>query len=119
LQRVLRLYVERFNRRDWEGVRELIRADAQVRVVDAFDGSVANAPYFSNYARLSAPWKLAVGQVDGEPVVVALRLSAEAWVPFSFVRLSVSGERIDHIVDYSHCPWVAKLAEHVVTESVP
>src|SRR5919108_4100231 len=113
LQRVLRLYVERFNRRDWEGVRELIRADAQVRVVDAFDGSVANAPYFSNYARLSAPWKLAVGQVDGEPVVVALRLSAQAWVPFSFVRLEVSGERIDRIVDYSHCPWVAKLAEHV------
>jgi RNA polymerase sigma-70 factor, ECF subfamily len=115
LQRVLQLYVERFNRRDWDGLRELITADAQLRVVDAFDGRLANAPYFSNYERLSVPWKLAVGHVDGEPVIVALRLSGDAWVPHSFVRLEVRGQRIDRIVDYSHCPWVAKLAEQVVT----
>jgi hypothetical protein len=28
-KRVLQLYVERFNRRDWDGLRELITADAQ------------------------------------------------------------------------------------------
>jgi RNA polymerase sigma-70 factor (ECF subfamily) len=118
LQRVLRLYVERFNRKDWDGLRELISADAQVRVCDAFEGPLAKAPYFSNYARLSVPWKLTVGEVDGELVVVAMRLSGDAWVPWSFVRLDVSAQRIDRIVDYSHCPWVAELAEHVVTKSV-
>ena len=110
-RRVLELYVERFNRKDWEGLRELISADAQLRVVDAFDGRLANAPYFSNYERLSVPWKLAVGEVDGEPVVVSLRLSGDAWTLYSFVRLEVGAQRIDRIVDYSHCPWVAKLAE--------
>jgi RNA polymerase sigma-70 factor, ECF subfamily len=117
LQHVLELYVERFNRRDWDGVRELISADAQLRVVDAFEGPVAKAPYFGNYARMWVPWKLTVGEVDGEPVVVSLRLSGDAWVPYSFVRLEVSG-RIDRIVDYSHCPWVAELAEQVVTANV-
>ena len=118
LSALLRLYVERFNRKDWDGLRELISADAQLRVVDVFEGRLANAPYFSNYARLSVSWKLAVGQVDGEPVVVALRLSGDAWIPYSFVRLDVSGQKIDRIVDYSHCPWVAKLAGHVVTTNV-
>src|SRR6202012_4935819 len=29
LQKVMHLYVDRFNRRDWDGVRELITADAR------------------------------------------------------------------------------------------
>ena len=33
LTRVMQLYVERFNRRDWDGVRELIRADARLTVL--------------------------------------------------------------------------------------
>lgn len=118
LQRVLRLYVERFNSHDWDGLRELISADAQLRVADAFDGGLATAPYFRNYAHLSVPWRFAVGQVDGEPVVVALRQSAGVWVHYSFVRLELRGRRISRIVDYSHCPWVAELAEHVVTTNV-
>lgn len=116
LQRVLKVYVERFNRHDWDGLRELISADAQVHVIDAFEGPVANAPYFSNYARLAVPWKLAVGQVDGEPVIVTLRLSSDTWVPWSFVRLEVSEQRINRIIDYSHCPWLAKLSEQLEIE---
>src|SRR5438874_7216913 len=33
---LLCLYVERFNHRDWDGVRELICADARLQVADAF-----------------------------------------------------------------------------------
>src|SRR5215467_3977165 len=50
LMRLLQLYVERFNHHDWDGLRELITADAQLRVADAFAGPLANSPYFSNYA---------------------------------------------------------------------
>ena len=35
----------------WEGVRELISADARLTVADAFAGKLADAPYFSNYER--------------------------------------------------------------------
>src|SRR6266852_4621252 len=34
LVRLLHLYVERFNRRDWDGLRELIAADARLLVAD-------------------------------------------------------------------------------------
>ena len=40
----MQLYVERFNRRDWDGVRELISADARLHVADAFAGKLADAP---------------------------------------------------------------------------
>jgi RNA polymerase sigma-70 factor (ECF subfamily) len=115
LLRVLQLYIERFNRRDWDGLRELISADAQLRVVDAFAGRLADSPYFSNYARLSMPWKLVVGGVDGETVVVVMRRDVDTWVPHAFVRLNVTGSQIDRIVDYSHCPWIASGAESVLT----
>jgi len=40
LTRVMKLYVDRFNRRDWDGVRELISADARLTVAgdDRFRG---------------------------------------------------------------------------------
>jgi RNA polymerase sigma-70 factor (ECF subfamily) len=61
LMRLLRLYIERFNHRDWDGVRELISADAQLRVVACFEGRLADSQYFINYAQLSIPWRLALG----------------------------------------------------------
>jgi RNA polymerase sigma-70 factor (ECF subfamily) len=112
LTRVLHLYVERFNNRDWNGLRELISADARLNVTDrmptitAFAGKLADSPYFSNYERWSTPWRMAVGEVDGEPVMIILQRSADTWTPYSAVRLHLDGNRIDRIVDYAHCPWV-------------
>jgi RNA polymerase sigma-70 factor (ECF subfamily) len=37
---LLRLYVERFNRRDWNGVLELAAADARLLVADRFPGPI-------------------------------------------------------------------------------
>ena len=61
-----RMDVDRFNRRDWDGVRELISADARLAVADAFMGKLAEAPYFSNYERFAIPWKLAIGEVANQ-----------------------------------------------------
>src|SRR5258707_13956740 len=36
LSRLLHLYGDRFNKRDWEGLRELIRVDARLRAADRF-----------------------------------------------------------------------------------
>jgi RNA polymerase sigma-70 factor, ECF subfamily len=111
--RLLNLYVERFNRRDWDGLRELISADARLQVADGFAGQMANSPYFGQYERITLPWRMAVGQVDGEPVVVSLWLDQETWRPQSFVRLEVSEGQIVQIVDYAHCPWVLAAASSV------
>jgi len=113
LKRIMQLYVDCFNRRDWDGVRELTSADARLKVAERFAGKFADAPYFFNYERWSWPWKLALGEVDGEPVVIVLRRGADTWTPHSAIRFDVVGERIERIVDYIHCPWVIQAATTV------
>jgi len=114
LSRLLHLYVDRFNKRDWDGLRELISADAQLHVVDHFAGPVEKAPYFKNYERQTVPWRLAVAEVDGELVIVALHEHCDEWRPASVARLEVIDQHIVRIVDYAHCPWVLSAASSVV-----
>jgi RNA polymerase sigma-70 factor (ECF subfamily) len=113
LARIMQLYVDRFNRRDWDGVRELISEDARLTVAERFAGKFANAPYFFNYNRWPWPWKLVVGEVDSEPVVIILQRGADAWTSYSAIRMSVMGQKIERIVDYIHCPWVIGAAASV------
>ena len=119
LSRLLRLYVDRFNKHDWEGLRELIRADAHLRVADRFAGPIDEAPYFKNYERQTVPWRLAVAEVDGELAVVALRQHRDEWRPDSVVRLEVIDQHIARIVDYWHCPWVLPAASSFVVADRP
>jgi RNA polymerase sigma-70 factor (ECF subfamily) len=113
LSRLLHLYVDRFNKRDWEGLRKLISADARLRVADRFAGSLDESPYFGNYERQTLPWRLAVAEVDGELAVVALRPYADEWRPSSVARLQVTDQHIAHIADYAHCPWILSAASSV------
>jgi RNA polymerase sigma-70 factor, ECF subfamily len=103
--RLLHLYVERFNRRDWDGLRELISADARLQVADRFSGPIVDSPYFSRYDRL-AEWRMAPGEVDGHPAIIALYRDGDEWTPQSISRVEVEDARIARIVDYVHCPWV-------------
>jgi RNA polymerase sigma-70 factor (ECF subfamily) len=111
------LYVERFNRHDWDGIRELIAADARVRVADQFDGPLEDAPYFARYDRVTTPWRLAPAEVDGESVIVVLERGADTWTPHAIVRFDLANGQIVHIVDYTHCPWVLSAASSVRLET--
>jgi RNA polymerase sigma-70 factor, ECF subfamily len=112
--RILHLYVERFNRRDWDGLRELIAADARLQVADRFAGRLDESPYFGNYESRTVPWRLAAGEVGGELAVIILGQEANVWVPSSAVRLELAEHRIERIVDYSHCPWILPAASSVL-----
>lgn len=57
LSRLEQLYVERFNQRDWNGLREVIAADAQLRVADKFADRLDKSHYFGNYEGLTVPWQ--------------------------------------------------------------
>jgi RNA polymerase sigma-70 factor (ECF subfamily) len=114
LSQLLHLYVDRFNKRDWEGLRELIRADARLRVADRFAGPFGQSPYFGNYERLTVSWRMVVAEVDGELAIVALRQHRDEWQPYSVARLEVIDHQVVRIVDYAHCPWVLPAATSVV-----
>jgi RNA polymerase sigma-70 factor (ECF subfamily) len=110
LSRLLARYVELFNRRDWDGVRALTSADARLRVSDCFDGRVSESPYFAEFERSDAPWRIALFELDGE---AALMVSFEidgAWRAGYPVRIEVRGGRITAIADYHACPWILEMA---------
>jgi RNA polymerase sigma-70 factor (ECF subfamily) len=124
---LLHLYVERFNRRDWDGLRDLIRADARLLVADRFAGPLNESPYFGRWQGFKSPWRMAAGEVDGEPVVLILTQAPNGgdWSPRAMVRLEVEdqaigrpgvelfGPLIRRIADYLHCPWVLLAATSV------
>jgi RNA polymerase sigma-70 factor, ECF subfamily len=114
--RLLHLYVERFNRRDWDGLRELIADDAHLRVADRFAGRLTESPYFGRYQSWPVPWRLAVGEVDGEPVVIILLRGSDGVESERVVHLEVRGSRISRIRDYLHCPWILSAASAVAAD---
>ncbi|HEY3738780.1 MAG TPA: sigma-70 family RNA polymerase sigma factor [Bryobacteraceae bacterium] len=114
---ILRLYVERFNRKDWDGVRELIAADANLLVADRFLGPAAQAPYFSRYAALADPWRFEIGAVDGELALITMRVENLKWIPQSVARAQVDNGRISRIVDFRHCAWILPAAQSLIVYS--
>ena len=116
-QQILRLYVERFNRRDWDGLRELISADARLLVADRYSGSFADGGYLGVYSRMTVTWRLTPGEVDGEPSIILLNLRDGAWEIEGIIRLDFGADgRIERVSDYQHCPWVLTAGSIVVRE---
>jgi RNA polymerase sigma-70 factor (ECF subfamily) len=115
LSELLRLYVEGFNQRDWKGLRELISADAQLLFADGYAGRLKDSTYFSKYESAPFKWKMVIGKVDGEPVVIILSHDTErGWTPKSLVRLKLEDHRIVRITDYLWCSWLLSAAKSVI-----
>jgi hypothetical protein len=46
---------------------------ARLNVAERFAGKARDMPYFANDKRWPWPWKLVLGEVDDEPMVIILR----------------------------------------------
>ncbi|TJW40313.1 MAG: sigma-70 family RNA polymerase sigma factor [Mesorhizobium sp.] len=114
LSRLLSRYVELFNRRDWDGVRALTSADAQLRVADCFRGQLSESPYFVEYEKAQMTWKMVTGEIDGEAVLLVLHQSDDGWKPAHAVRIEAVDGIINRITDYYACPWMMPAAGKVV-----
>ena len=104
-----RRYVDGFNRRAWDELRGLIRADAGIHVADRYAGRVADSPYFQRYAEVPHPLRASAEIVGGVAVVVIREERGTTWAPRSIVRLTTD-ERgaVSFISDYFHCAWLAE-----------
>lgn len=108
--RLAQTYADGFNRRAWDELRGMIRADARIRVADRYAGRVADSPYFQRYAEMPHPLRATAEVVDGEVVVVLRESRGDTWVPRSMVRLSVDADgAVSFVDDYFHCAWVSDL----------
>jgi RNA polymerase sigma-70 factor, ECF subfamily len=103
-------YAECFNRRDWDGLRRLVRADARLEIVGAAEGTMLDVGknYMRNNGALSDDWRFAVSSVDGEPVVVRWRRVDGAWRPWTALRLWWDGDQVVRIRDYVHVEYLLR-----------
>lgn len=119
LSRLLNRYVDLFNQRDWDGVRALTSADARLCVSDCFNGLLVDSPYFVEFERAQTPWRIDIGEVEGETVLIVLFERDDGWMPTYPVRIHVRDGVIDAITDYYACPWLLPTANNVRVNGRP
>jgi RNA polymerase sigma-70 factor (ECF subfamily) len=111
------LYMERFNRRDWNAVRDLIRDDALLRISDVYAGGIKRN-YLTTFERMPFPFRLVPGEVDGYAVLVLLGGLAAGDLVSAVIRLDVSDEKVIRIRHYTRCPWLLQPARRIVVDGV-
>ena len=101
-------YADCFNRRDWEGLAQLVSADARLEIVGEATGRMSGlgVTYSGNYTKLPWEWRLEAGVIDGVPAIVHSKRVGDEWRPYSAIRLWVRDGKIVHIRDYIHVEYL-------------
>ena len=110
----LSAYVDRFNARDFDAIRDMLAEDVRLDLVSRtrMTGRTEVSRYFGNYASVD-DWHLQPGLVDRHPAVIACHPSGK---PAYFIVLHWAGGRISTIRDFRHARYALDAAEIVVVE---
>ena len=113
----LKLYVERFNARDFDGIRDLLAEDVRLDLVNHAQrkGRGGFDSYLGNYRRTDN-WRLAIGFVDGRPAILVQDPTDPSGSPKSFALIDWQDERVRCIRDFAHAPYVITEADVIVVD---
>ena len=108
----LSAYVDRFNARDFDAVRDMLAEEVRLELVSRtrMIGRAEVGRYLSNYASVH-DWQLAAGLVDGRPAVIARDPHNAAGRPAYFILLQWADERVSAIRDFRHARYAIEAAE--------
>jgi RNA polymerase sigma-70 factor (ECF subfamily) len=113
----LKLYVERFNARDFDAVRDMLAEDVRLDLVNAAQrkGRGGFDSYLGNYGK-EHNWRLAVGFADGRPAVLVQDSENSSGRPRNFILLEWAGDKVLSIRDFSHARYVMADVEVILAE---
>jgi RNA polymerase sigma-70 factor (ECF subfamily) len=108
-------YVDHFNARDFDAIRDMIADDVRLDLVNKtrLSGKAEVSRYFGNYSK-AHDWHLAPGLVEGRPAILVFdpdKLSAR---PAYFMLLQWDGGKVAAIRDFRHAPYILDGAEYLV-----
>jgi RNA polymerase sigma-70 factor, ECF subfamily len=108
----LSTYVDRFNARDFDAVRDMLAEEVRLELVSRarMSGRAEVGRYFGNYASIH-DWQLAAGLVDGRPALIVRDPHDAARRPGYFILLQWAGERVSAIRDFRHARYAIEAAE--------
>jgi RNA polymerase sigma-70 factor, ECF subfamily len=108
----LALYVERFNARDFDAIRDMLADEVRLELVAKTrkKGRSEVATYFDNYARLQ-DWRLVPGLVDRRPALFVRDPRDPSEAPAYFVLLEWAGDSVVNIRDFRYARYAIEGAE--------
>jgi RNA polymerase sigma-70 factor, ECF subfamily len=107
----LKRYVDRFNNRDFDAVRDMLADDVRLELVNANTrkGVGGVASYFGNY-NWSKDWRLVIGFVDTRPAALVYD-SNSSDRPVNFILVEWKGDKVTKIRDFVHASYAMDDAE--------
>jgi RNA polymerase sigma-70 factor, ECF subfamily len=113
----LAAYVEHFNARDFDAIRNMLADEVRLELVNKtrLNGRSEVGRYFHNYDQVS-DWHLVPGFVDRRPALLVRDPDNLSARPKYFVLLEWTGDRLVNIRDFRHASYVAEDAELVVLD---
>jgi RNA polymerase sigma-70 factor, ECF subfamily len=108
-------YVDRFNARDFDAVRNMLADDVRLELVarTRIEGRQQVSKYFHNYSGVH-DWRFVPGMVDRRPALLVLEPSDPAAPPSYFILLEWADDHVASIRDFRHARYVAESAEMIV-----
>jgi len=112
---LLAAYVDRFNARDFDAIRNMLADEVQLELVSTsrMRGRTEVARYFHNYDRVQ-DWQFIAGLVEGRPAVLVHDPRNAEPGPTYFVLLKWVGGRVTSIRDFRHARYAIEGAALVV-----
>jgi RNA polymerase sigma-70 factor (ECF subfamily) len=114
---LLATYVERFNARDFDAIRNMLADEVRLELVNKtrLNGRSEVSRYFHNYD-LVRDWHLVPGFVDRRPALLVCDPDNLSARPAYFVLLEWIGDNLVNIRDFRHAPYVTEDAELIVLD---
>src|SRR5947208_9171060 len=108
-------YVDRFNARDFDAIRDKLADEVRLELVNKtrMKGRSEVARYFHNYADVD-DWHFVPGLVDRRPALLVRDPRDPSGAPAYFVLLQWAGDKLTTIRDFRHARYVIEGAEVVV-----
>jgi RNA polymerase sigma-70 factor (ECF subfamily) len=111
---LLAAYVEQFNARDFDAVRDMLAEEVRLELVNRtrMKGRAEVGRYFHNYSAVD-DWHFVPGLVDRRPALLVCDPRDSSAAPAYFVLLQWTGVKLTNIRDFRHARYVIEGAEVV------
>ena len=105
---LLNRYVELFNRRDFDGVRDLLADEARLDLVGRLKqkGAVEIRNNYFNRYDSKTDWHFAAGAVEKNPAILVFNPQEKSEQPYYFITLEISENKVIQIRDYRYADYV-------------
>ena len=109
---LLATYVERFNARDFDSIRDMLAEEVRLELVanTRMNGRKEVGTYLGNYSR-NHDWHLTLGLVEGRPAAIVREAGSGKPDPSYFILLEWRGGKLSFIRDFRYARYAIEGAD--------